>query len=57
MPTLVRVVVSKLLTLSCIPTWGVGYSPHVMTKIKRDENLVGLNWTSKVFYVKGFKDV
>jgi hypothetical protein len=57
MPTLVRVVASKLLTLLCIPTWGVGYSLHVMTKLKRDENLVVLIWTNKVSYAKGFKDV
>jgi hypothetical protein len=28
-----------------------------MTKLKRDENLVGLIWISKVSYAKGFKDV
>jgi hypothetical protein len=32
-------------------------SPHVMTKLKRDENLVDLIWASKVSYAKGFKDV
>jgi len=35
----------------------VGYFPHVMTKLKRDENLVGLIWTRKVSYAKGLKDV
>jgi hypothetical protein len=57
MLTLVRVATSKLLTLLCIPTWGVGYAPHVMTKIKRDENLVNLIWASKVSYAKGLKNV
>jgi hypothetical protein len=57
MPTLVKVVASKLLTLLCIPTWGLGYSPFVMTKLKRDENLVDLIWASKVSYAKGLKDV
>jgi hypothetical protein len=33
------------------------FSPCNDQKLKRDENLVGLNWTSKVFYVKGLKDV
>jgi hypothetical protein len=43
MPTLVRVVSSNLLSLLNIPTWGVGvHLPHVMTKLKRDENLVSL---------------
>jgi len=31
--------------------------PCVMTKLKRDENLVGLIWISKVSYAKGFKDI
>jgi hypothetical protein len=34
----------------------VGYPPHVMTKLKRDENLVGLIWVNKVSYAKGLKD-
>ncbi len=42
MPILVRVTSFKLLILSGIPTWGVGYRPHVMTKLKRDENLANL---------------
>jgi hypothetical protein len=29
---------------------GVGYPPHVMTKLKRDENFVNLIWASKVNY-------
>ncbi len=35
----------------------VRYPPHVMTKWKKDENLVGLIWASKIFYAKGFRDV
>jgi hypothetical protein len=57
MLTLVRVVFFKLLTLLGISTWGVGYPPHVMTKLKRDENLAGLIWVTKVFHAKGFKNV
>ncbi len=48
---------SKLLTLLSIPTWGVWYLPHVMTKLKRDETLVGLIWASKVSYAKVLRDV
>jgi hypothetical protein len=33
------------------------YPPHVMTKLKKDENLVGLIWASKVSYAMGLKDV
>jgi hypothetical protein len=44
MLALVRVVSSKALILLSIPTWGVGYLPHVMTKSKRDENFFGLIW-------------
>ncbi len=29
--------------------------PHVMTKLKKDENLANVIRTSKVFYAKGFK--
>ncbi len=36
---------------------GVWYPLHVMTKLKRDENLVGLIWASKVSYAKGLIDV
>jgi hypothetical protein len=58
MPTLVRVVFfSKLLTLFNIPTWGVGYLPHLMTKLKRDENLVAFIWASEVSYAKVLRDV
>jgi hypothetical protein len=57
MLTLVRVVSFKLLILLGIPTWGVGYPPHVMTWLKRDENFAGLIWASKVSYAKGLKDV
>jgi hypothetical protein len=35
----------------------VGYLAHVMTKLKRDENLAGLIWVNIVSYAKGFKDV
>jgi hypothetical protein len=28
-----------------------------MTKLKKDENLVGLIWANKVSYAKGFRDV
>jgi len=31
--------------------------PHVMTKLKRDENLANLIWINKVFYAMGLKDV
>jgi hypothetical protein len=31
--------------------------PHVMTKLKRDENLAGLICVSKVSYAKGLRDV
>ncbi len=48
MPTLVKVVSSKLFILLGIPTWGVRYPPHVMIKLKRDENFVGLIRSSKV---------
>ncbi len=49
MPTLVRIAFSKLLHLLSIPTWGgCGvHSPHVMTKLKKDENLASLIWASK----------
>ncbi len=57
LPTLVRVTSFKLLTLLSIPTWGVRYPPNVMTKLKRDENLAGLIWVSKIFHAKGFRDV
>ncbi len=57
MPTMVRVASFKLLILLGIPTWVCGVSSHVMTKLKRDENLVGLIWASNVFYAKGLKDV
>jgi len=33
------------------------HPPHVMTKLKKNENLVGLIWVSKVSYAMGFKDV
>jgi hypothetical protein len=55
MPTLVRVVSSKLLTLLSIQH-GV-HPPHVHTKLKRDKNLVNLIWVNKVSYAKGLKDV
>jgi hypothetical protein len=35
--------------------WGPSL-PHVMTKLKRDENLVSLIRPSKVFYAKGLID-
>jgi hypothetical protein len=57
MPTLVKVVFLKLLTLLSIPTWGVGYLPHVITKLKRDENFASLIWASKVSYAKVLRDV
>jgi hypothetical protein len=57
MLTLVRVISFKLFTLLGILTWGVGYLPHVMTKLNRDENLVGLIGTSNLFYAKGLRDV
>jgi len=57
MPTLVKSFFFKLLTLLGIQTWGVGYPPHVMTKLKRDENLADLIWASKASYVKGLRDV
>jgi hypothetical protein len=57
MPTLVKVASFKLFTLLNIPKWGVGYLPHVITKLKRDENLAGLIWVNIVSYAKGFKDV
>jgi len=31
--------------------------PHVMTKLKKDENLVGVIRASKVSYAKGLKNV
>jgi len=41
-----------------IPTWGVASTPpHVMTKFKKDENLVGVIRASKVSYAKGPKNV
>jgi len=40
-----------------IPTWGVGYPPNVMTKLKRDENLAISICANKVSYAKGLKDV
>jgi hypothetical protein len=33
------------------------HPPHVMTKLKSDENLVGLIWANKVFYAMGLGDV
>jgi hypothetical protein len=35
--------------------FNIGYG--VMTKLNRDENLVGLIWVSKVSYANGLKDV
>ncbi len=35
----------------------VVHPPHVMTKLKSDENLAGLIWASKVSYVMGLGDV
>jgi hypothetical protein len=57
MPTLVRVLFFNLLALLSKPTWGMGYLPHVMTKLKRDETLVGLIWACKVSYAKVLRDV
>ncbi len=57
MPTLLRVASSKVLIMLGIPTWGVGYPPHVMTKLMRDENFTGLIWASKVCYAMGLRDV
>jgi hypothetical protein len=57
MLTLVKVASFKLFTLFSIPTWGVGYPPHVMTKLKRDENLASLICANKVSYAKGLKDL
>jgi len=34
--------------------WGPSL-PHVMTKLKRDENLVNLIWPNKVSYAKALK--
>jgi hypothetical protein len=31
--------------------------PHVMIKLEKDENLVGLIWASKISYAMGFRDV
>jgi hypothetical protein len=57
-PTLVKVVFSKLFSLLGILAWGVGsIPPNVITKLKRDENLVGLIRASKVSYAKGLKNV
>jgi hypothetical protein len=43
MPTFVKITFAKLLSLLNIPTWGVGvHPPHIITKLKRDENLVSL---------------
>jgi len=37
---------------------GCGVHPtHVMTKLKKDDNLGGLIWASKVSYAMGLKDV
>jgi hypothetical protein len=58
MPTFVRVTFSKLFTLLNILTWGVGsILPHVMIKLKSDENFVSLIWPSKVSYAMGLGDV
>jgi hypothetical protein len=57
MPTLVRVTSSKVFTLLGIPTWGVEYPPHVMTKLMKDENFIGLIWATKVYYAIGLRDV
>ncbi len=57
MPTFVKVAPFKLFIIFSIPTCGVGCPPHVMTKFKRDENLAGLIWASKVSYAKGLNDV
>jgi hypothetical protein len=58
MPTLVKITSSKLFILLSIPTWGVGsILPNVMTKLKKDENLAGLIWASKVFYAMSLRDV
>jgi hypothetical protein len=41
MPTLVKIISSKLFILLGIPTWGVESIPpcNVMTKLKKDEDL------------------
>jgi hypothetical protein len=57
MPILVKVTSFTLFILLGLRTWGVGFLPHVMTKLKRDENLVDLIWASKVYYAKGLRDV
>jgi hypothetical protein len=33
------------------------HPPHVMIKLKRDENFASLIWISKVSYVMGLDDV
>jgi hypothetical protein len=33
------------------------HPPHVMTKLKKDENLASLIWASKVFYAMSLRDV
>jgi hypothetical protein len=57
MPILVKVTSFKLFILLGIPTWGMGYLPHIMTKLQRDENFAGLIWASKGSYAKGLRDV
>ncbi len=57
MPTSLRVASSKVLILLGIPTWGVGYPPHVMTKLTKDENFISLIWASEVCYATCLRDV
>jgi hypothetical protein len=52
-PTLVRVASSKLLILLNIRCQV--HPPHVMPRLKRDENFASLIWVSKVFYARALK--
>ncbi len=51
--TLVRVVSSKLLILLSIRCGA--HPPHVMPKLKRDENFTNLIWASKVYYARALE--
>ncbi len=52
-PTLVRANSSKLLILLNI--WCGAHLPHVMPKLKRDENFARLIWAIKVYYARALE--
>jgi hypothetical protein len=53
---LVKLTSSHLTNILGIPRWGVGsIPPHVLAKVKKDEDLASLIHGSKLTYAKAFK--